>query len=120
MPSPGTASGASRETRRREHVEGYAAPLEPLVAELVRAKGVGHKMDAAPRGRTHMPTYDYRCDRCGPFQALRSIAQRDAESLCPACSAVAARILSGSPHVGGVRRTLAAQDQGPAGAYARM
>lgn len=67
-----------------------------------------------------MPTYDYRCDRCGPFQALRSIAQRDAESLCPACSVVAARILSGSPHVGGVRRTLAAQDQGAAGAYARM
>ena len=67
-----------------------------------------------------MPTYDYRCDRCGPFQALRSIALRDAEARCPDCGAVAPRVLSGSPHVAGVRRTLAAPDASAAGAYPRM
>jgi putative FmdB family regulatory protein len=67
-----------------------------------------------------MPTYDYRCERCGAFQALRSIASRDAEARCPACGAVAARILSGSPHVGGVRRTLATAGTGDAGPYGRL
>ena len=67
-----------------------------------------------------MPTYDYRCARCGAFQALRSIALRDAEALCPRCGSAAPRILSGSPHVGGVRRTVALADPGAAGTYARM
>ena len=67
-----------------------------------------------------MPTYDYRCERCGAFQALRSIALRDAEVRCPGCGEAAPRILSGSPHVGGVRRTVALGDSGAAGTYARM
>ena len=83
-------------------------------------RGIGHKIRTPNGGRTNMPTYDYRCERCGAFQALRSIALRDAEARCPGCGAVAARILSGSPHVGGVRRTLAPPDPGAAGAYARM
>jgi len=32
-----------------------------------------------------MPTYDYRCDRCGPFEAVRRIAEREVPLPCPNC-----------------------------------
>lgn len=41
-----------------------------------------------------MPTYDYRCDRCGVFSAMRSIADRDLDSVCPDCGTRAARTIS--------------------------
>jgi len=66
-----------------------------------------------------MPTYDYRCDRCGAFQALRPIALRDAEAPCPNCDAPTPRLFSGGPHIGGVRRTVALADAA-AGAYQRL
>ncbi|MFM0737044.1 zinc ribbon domain-containing protein [Paraburkholderia xenovorans] len=41
-----------------------------------------------------MPTYDYRCDTCGVFAALRRISERDAASPCPSCGKLAQRTLS--------------------------
>ncbi|WP_408513375.1 FmdB family zinc ribbon protein [Paraburkholderia sediminicola] len=41
-----------------------------------------------------MPTYDYRCDTCGPFAAIRRVAERDTACACPACAAPAQRMLS--------------------------
>ncbi|MBN3835248.1 zinc ribbon domain-containing protein, partial [Burkholderia sp. Ac-20344] len=40
-----------------------------------------------------MPIYDFRCETCGPFVALRAIAERDAPCACPACGVQAARQL---------------------------
>ncbi len=35
-----------------------------------------------------MPLYEYRCEQCGnPFAQRRSIAERDAEIVCPNCAA---------------------------------
>jgi putative FmdB family regulatory protein len=41
-----------------------------------------------------MPTYDYRCDTCGHFTALRRISERGAASPCPSCGKLAQRTLS--------------------------
>ena len=41
-----------------------------------------------------MPTYDYRCETCGPFIHMRRIADRDAACTCPTCGAAAQRTLS--------------------------
>jgi putative FmdB family regulatory protein len=41
-----------------------------------------------------MPIYDFYCEACGPFAAMRSIAERDRPAHCPACSASAARMVS--------------------------
>lgn len=46
-----------------------------------------------------MPTYDYACGQCGPFEALRSIAQRDAPALCPHCGTSSERVLIGAPRL---------------------
>jgi putative FmdB family regulatory protein len=40
-----------------------------------------------------MPTYGYRCETCGPFIAMRRIADRDAACACPKCEAIAQRML---------------------------
>lgn len=44
-----------------------------------------------------MPTYEYACDACGGFDALRPIAERDAPCACPACGAAARRALFTAP-----------------------
>lgn len=41
-----------------------------------------------------MPTYDYRCETCGVFSAMRSIADRDLDCVCPECGTRAARTIS--------------------------
>lgn len=41
-----------------------------------------------------MPLYEYRCDRCGEFEAWRAIAELDASMHCPTCQGVAKRIFS--------------------------
>jgi putative FmdB family regulatory protein len=41
-----------------------------------------------------MPLYEYRCDRCGEFDAWRTIAELDASMHCPTCQDVAKRIFS--------------------------
>ena len=51
-----------------------------------------------------MPTYDYACTGCGPFEALRRIADRDGVTPCPRCGRQAARMLGaavGSVGAGG-------------------
>ncbi|MBY0578040.1 MAG: zinc ribbon domain-containing protein [Burkholderiales bacterium] len=46
-----------------------------------------------------MPTYDYQCTHCGPFEAMRRMADRDAAAACPQCGAQAGRILVSAPHL---------------------
>lgn len=41
-----------------------------------------------------MPTYDYACERCGGFDALRAIGERDAPLRCPLCGSAATRVLA--------------------------
>lgn len=41
-----------------------------------------------------MPTYDYDCSRCGRFERLRTVAQRDAPLACPGCGTDASRAVS--------------------------
>ena len=49
-----------------------------------------------------MPTYEYDCAACGPFDALRPIARRDEPAPCPACGAIAPRVLLSAPALAGV------------------
>jgi putative FmdB family regulatory protein len=44
-----------------------------------------------------MPTYDYACARCGGFEALRPLAERDEPAACPQCSAASPRVLAAAP-----------------------
>jgi putative FmdB family regulatory protein len=41
-----------------------------------------------------MPTYAYACASCGPFDAMRSIADRDRDVTCPGCGGESARLVS--------------------------
>lgn len=56
-----------------------------------------------------MPTYDYRCPRCGGFQLRRPMAESERETTCPGCALPAARVF-GAPALRGldpaVRRAL--------------
>lgn len=61
-----------------------------------------------------MPIYDYACDACGPFTALRPMAQFRDPCACPECGGGAARTILGAPallsgHAGG-RATYAATE----------
>jgi putative FmdB family regulatory protein len=50
-----------------------------------------------------LPTYEYACDACGGFDALRPIAQRNEPCACPACGASSPRVMltaPGLPRVG--------------------
>ena len=53
-----------------------------------------------------MPTYDYRCERCGEFSALRPLARRDAPAACPGCGAPAPRVLGGAPALGALSSAI--------------
>jgi putative FmdB family regulatory protein len=70
-----------------------------------------------------MPTYDYACSACGPFEQRRPISERDQPTRCPACGQPAARILAGSPGLAtcasGMARGIRSQDEA-AGVYRRM
>jgi putative FmdB family regulatory protein len=45
-----------------------------------------------------MPVYEYLCQDCGPFTAMRPMAECDLPSECPACTRVAPRALLTAPH----------------------
>jgi putative FmdB family regulatory protein len=45
-----------------------------------------------------MPTYEYLCDDCGPFSAMRPMAECELPSPCPACAASAPRVILTAPH----------------------
>lgn len=40
-----------------------------------------------------MPTYEYRCEKCGPFEQWQSIKE-DALTACPKCGAKVERLIS--------------------------
>jgi putative FmdB family regulatory protein len=44
-----------------------------------------------------MPVYEFQCDTCGVFEALRPIALRDEAPNCPTCEGKTQRIFS-VPH----------------------
>ena len=46
-----------------------------------------------------MPTYDYACDDCGEFDALRSVAARNEPCACPRCGAESVRVMSHAPRL---------------------
>jgi putative FmdB family regulatory protein len=50
-----------------------------------------------------MPTYSYRCLHCGPFAAIRRMAEFDLPAPCPICASESPRILT-VPAVLGARR----------------
>lgn len=70
-----------------------------------------------------MPTYDYDCAACGPFEQRRAISERDAPVRCPACEGPGVRVLAGSPRLarldGGTRQAMASHEQA-VGSYPRM
>jgi putative FmdB family regulatory protein len=49
-----------------------------------------------------MPTYEYLCADCGPFDAVRRIAERNAPTLCPLCAQPAPRALLTAPAFAGM------------------
>ncbi|WP_142586310.1 zinc ribbon domain-containing protein [uncultured Methylobacterium sp.] len=46
-----------------------------------------------------MPTYDYACDACGPFRAMRPMAQFQDPCACPECGTGAARTVLSAPAI---------------------
>ncbi|ARP93891.1 FmdB family zinc ribbon protein [Bordetella genomosp. 13] len=62
-----------------------------------------------------MPTYDYCCEQCGEFSALRPLARRNEPAACPACGAQSGRTLGAAPALGviggAMRRALAANER---------
>ena len=80
-----------------------------------------------------MPTYDYDCERCGGFDALRSIARRNDPAECPACGAASPRVITSAPQlshlVDTTRRAIETNERAaheprsskdPAGGYQRL
>lgn len=43
-----------------------------------------------------MPTYDYECQDCGGFEAIRSMAARNEPADCPQCGKAAPRVMVAS------------------------
>ena len=48
-----------------------------------------------------MPTYDYGCERCGPFSQSRPMAEFAAPQACPDCGDPAPRVVLRAPALGG-------------------
>lgn len=46
-----------------------------------------------------MPTYEYECADCGPFDMLRPVAQRDDELNCPRCNRPSRRVIVSAPRL---------------------
>ncbi|MBL27096.1 MAG: FmdB family transcriptional regulator [Rhodospirillaceae bacterium] len=58
-----------------------------------------------------MPLYEYQCDSCGVFDAMRPMAQSADPCDCPACGTTAPRVMFTAPR-------LAAMDTGLRHAHA--
>ena len=58
-----------------------------------------------------MPTYDYACPDCGPFEAIRPVAAFRDPCACVTCGALASRVLLAAPG-------LASMDSGRRAAFA--
>jgi putative FmdB family regulatory protein len=46
-----------------------------------------------------MPLYEYLCEDCGPFTAIRPMAEYADPQPCPGCDAQAPRVLLTAPHL---------------------
>jgi len=46
-----------------------------------------------------MPTYDYFCNDCGEFDAIRSMSSRNDPAICPTCSSVSERVFLNAPRL---------------------
>lgn len=46
-----------------------------------------------------MPIYDYACDACGPFTAMRPMAQFRDPCTCPECGTAVARAFLSAPAI---------------------
>jgi putative FmdB family regulatory protein len=44
-----------------------------------------------------MPIYEYDCQLCGDFTALRSMADREQPCACPACGSASPRVILSAP-----------------------
>jgi putative FmdB family regulatory protein len=60
-----------------------------------------------------MPRYNYSCQRCGPFEAWRSMSMSDDPADCPACGKASPRALSlpNMSFVDGATRTAHARNE---------
>lgn len=61
-----------------------------------------------------MPVYDYACDDCGPFTAVRPMAAYQDPCACPDCGADAPRVMLTAPALAGMdpaRRIAAATNE---------
>ncbi|MBV9829351.1 MAG: zinc ribbon domain-containing protein [Alphaproteobacteria bacterium] len=52
-----------------------------------------------------MPNYDYDCPNCGPFTAMRPMAEFRDPCACPACGAGALRTFLRAPAIAGMDPT---------------
>ncbi|MDE1990823.1 MAG: zinc ribbon domain-containing protein [Betaproteobacteria bacterium] len=46
-----------------------------------------------------MPTYDFLCPNCGPFDRLLRMGERDAEQHCISCGALSPRMIAAAPRI---------------------
>ena len=44
-----------------------------------------------------MPVYDYLCDACGPFTAMRPMSEYEKPHACPDCDEMAPRVMLTAP-----------------------
>lgn len=44
-----------------------------------------------------MPVYEYCCERCGDFTAMRAMRERDEPQVCPECEVPATRLILTAP-----------------------
>ncbi|GLK70918.1 zinc ribbon domain-containing protein [Ancylobacter dichloromethanicus] len=51
-----------------------------------------------------MPVYEYECESCGDFTAMRPMSEYQAPQPCPDCSAMAPRVMLTAPHFSGLSR----------------
>ena len=62
-----------------------------------------------------MPTYDYSCQDCGGFDAIRSMSQRDEAVACPLCASASPRVFAHAPQLAlkdsGTRTALATNER---------
>lgn len=49
-----------------------------------------------------MPNYDYSCSRCGPFTAMRPMAEYSEPCACPACGGMVPRAILRAPAIAGL------------------
>lgn len=53
-----------------------------------------------------MPLYEYECAACGPFEAVRPMAQYDQPHACPDCGVQAPRAFLTAPNLAGMPAAL--------------